>query len=138
MSDRIRFLIVLLLGQLLLIGWVASGKSFAAETSLMRTQSGGGVTIQVTYLNPQERENARFQIALNTHSVNLDSFDPKTSSVLQDETGKEYRPTKVENKGGGHHRELIVIFPKPAGKKLELLVKDVAGVKEWSFRWELQ
>lgn len=138
MFDRARFLIVLLLGQLLLIGSVASDKSFAAETSLVRTQSGGGVTIQVTYLNPQEGADARFQMALNTHSVNLDSFDASASSVLRDETRKEYRPTKVENKGGGHHRQLVVIFPKPAGKKLEFLIKDVAGVKEWSFRWELQ
>ncbi len=138
MSDRTRFVIVLLLGQLLLIGWVASGRSLAADTSLMRTQSGGGVTIEVTYLNPQEGGNARFQIAMNTHSVNLDSFDSKTSSVLQDETGKEYRPAKVENKGSGHHRNLVVIFPRPAGKKLQLLVRDVAGVKERSFRWELQ
>ena len=38
MSDRIRFLIVLLLAQLLLIGWVASSKSLAAETSRLRTE----------------------------------------------------------------------------------------------------
>lgn len=96
------------------------------------------MTIQVTYLNPEVAEDARFQMTLNTHSANLDSFDAKTSSVLRDETGKEYQPSKVENKGSGHHRELVVIFPKPGGKKLELLVKDVAGVKEWSFRWDLQ
>lgn len=115
-----------------------SGKSFAAETSLVHTQSGGVVTIQATYLNPQEGAHARFQMALNTHSVYLDSFDPKTSSVLRDETGKEYRPTKVENKGGGHHRQLVVVFPKPVGKKLELLVKNVGGIKKRSFRWELE
>lgn len=138
MSYVTKMFVFLLLGEAFLIGWIVSGRSFGAEASLIRTHSEGGVTIEMTYLNPGVVDDARFQMILNTHSVNLDSFDARTSSVLRDETGKEYQPSKVENKGSGHHRELVVIFPKPGGKKLELVVKDVAGVKERSFRWDLQ
>ena len=46
----------------------------------------------------------------------------------------------AENKGSGHHRELTLIFPKvaPEAKRLEIVIKDVAGVKERGFRWNLQ
>jgi hypothetical protein len=45
----------------------------------------------------------------------------------------------VENKGGGHHRETFVSFPKlsPGTKRMELVIKDIAGVKERTFVWNL-
>ena len=72
--------------------------------------------------------------------MNLDSYDLKVLSLLRDDAGKVYQPTKVENKGSGHHRQLVLVFPKPApgNKRLELVVKDVAGVKERSFVWDLR
>jgi hypothetical protein len=102
-----------------------------------QTISGGAVTVAVTYVNPRNNENPRFQVALNTHSVALDSYDFKTLALLRDGTGKTYSPTKVENKGGGHHRQVSLTFPKisPDGKRIELAIKDVAGVKERIFRW---
>lgn len=112
----------------------------ATETGLTRTHSGGGVTVKVTYLNAESKEDARFQVVLDTHSVNLDAFDLKTLSLLRDEAGKTYEPTRVENKGSGHHREIALSFPRPAPeiKRLELVIKDIAGVKERTFRWDMQ
>ena len=83
---------------------------------------------------------ARFQMALDTHSINLDSYDLKTISVLRDDAGNTYSPTAVENKGSGHHRETIVSFAKVASgtKRVELVIKDIAGVKERIFRWDLE
>jgi hypothetical protein len=125
----------LLLSSLL---WVAH--SLAAAPALTRTHVGGGVTAKATYLNPGGTEDTRFEISLDTHSVDLDSYDLKALSSLRDDAGKVYQPTKVENKGSGHHRQLVLVFPKPApgNKRLELVVKDIAGVKERSFVWDLQ
>ena len=118
--------------------WVA--QSLAAAPALTRTHAGGGVTAKATYLNPGGTEDTRFEISLDTHSVDLDSYDLKSLSSLRDDSGKVYQPTKVENKGSGHHRQLVLVFPKPApgNKRLELVVKDVAGVKERSFVWDLR
>jgi hypothetical protein len=125
---------------LLLFTVVGAAQSLAAAPALTRTHSGGGVTAKVTYLNPQSTEDARFEISFDTHSVDLDSYDLKALSSLRDDAGKAYQPTKVENKGSGHHRRLVLVFPKLArgNKRLELVVKDVAGVKERSFVWDLQ
>ena len=110
----------------------------AGAGGLTQPDRGGGVTVKVTYVNPQGKEDARFDIALDTHSVNLDAYDLKALSVLRDEAGNTYEPSRIENKGSGHHRQVIVVFPKPSGEvgKLELVIKDVAGVKERVFRWD--
>lgn len=130
----------LILGGLLLVGLSGFGESFGAvNPGLTRTISGGGVTVKATYLNPQGTEDARFQVVLDTHSVNLDGYDLKAISVLRDDSGKTYEPTGAENKGSGHHREVTVVFPRPSAdvKRLQLVIKDVGGVKERVFRWEL-
>jgi hypothetical protein len=133
-------LTILVMG-LVLGGFLQSGETFAAAASdKTQTVSGGGVTAKVTYLNPKTGDDPRFQVVLDTHSVALDSYDLKNLSVLRDDTGKTYLPVGVENKGGGHHREVTVSFPKisPETKSLELVIKDVAGVKERTFRWNVQ
>lgn len=110
----------------------------AAAPGLTQTDSGGGVTVEVTYLNPQGTEDAHFDIALDTHSVNLDAYDLKTVSLLRDDAGNTYQPIRIENKGSGHHRQVVLVFSRPSGevKKLELVIKDIAGVKERLFRWD--
>ena len=124
-----------------LISLMDAGKALGAAASNM-TQSvgGGGVTIKVTYLNPRAADDPRFQIVLDTHSVNLDAYDFKSIAVLSDDTGKGYVPATAENKGSGHHREAIVSFPKlpPETKRIELTIKDVAGVKARTFVWNFE
>ncbi|MGB7946084.1 MAG: hypothetical protein WCH75_00235, partial [Candidatus Binatia bacterium] len=114
--------------------------SLAAEPTLTRTHVGGGVTAKVTYLNPKKNDEPRFQVVLDTHSVNLDAYDLKSITVLRNDTGKSYLPTKVENKGGGHHRQLVLVFSKlaPGSKRLELIIKDIGGVKERTFVFDLE
>ena len=112
----------------------------AAAAGATQSVSGGGVTAKVAYLNPKSGDDPRFQVVLDTHSVNLDGYDLKTITILRDDTGKTYLPNGAENKGSGHHRESVLTFPKPAPetKRLELVIKDVAGVKERTFRWNLE
>ena len=118
-----------------------SGETFgAAASSPTQTVAGGGVTAKVTFLNPKASDDPRFQVVLDTHSVDLDAYDLKSIAVLRDETGKTYIATDTDNKGSGHHREAVLSFPKPSPetKWIEFVIKDVAGVKERTFRWELQ
>jgi hypothetical protein len=114
--------------------WVT--QSFAAAVGSTQTASAGGVAVKATYLAQTEHE-SRFTIALDTHSVNLDAYDLKALSILRDDTGLVLQPTGIENKGGGHHREVVLTFPRPSTRRqwLELVIKDVAGEKERTFRW---
>lgn len=119
-----------------LIGW--GNVAAAGVASETQTVSGGGVTVAVTYTNPRAGESPRFEVALNTHSVDLAGYDLKNLAALRDEANR-YAPTKVENKGSGHHRQVTLIFPRVSegAKRVELVIKDIAGVKERTYRWSL-
>ena len=69
-------------------------------------------------------------------------------ALLRDGLGREFTPTGVEAlSGSGHHRQGTLVFPAadPAGKStgaeaakyLELVIREVGGVKERVFRWNL-
>jgi len=80
-----------------------------------------------------------FDITLNTHSEEL-SEDLVAVSELVDNQGKSYKPTSWEGAPpGGHHRQGILKFnpisPKP--KSLELNIKNVGGIPERNFKWDL-
>jgi hypothetical protein len=127
-----------LLSALFLMALISVHESFSAGTpQTTRTNSGGGVTVKAAYLEESEHE-SRFSVALDTHSVNLDGYDLKTLSVLRDDAGLTLTPTRVENKGSGHHREVVLTFPRLSSQRKwsELVIKDVAGVKERTFRWD--
>lgn len=114
------------------------GTSLAAESlGPPQTQSGGGVTMKVTYLAQTEHE-SKFSVVLDTHSVSLELYDLKSLSLMRDDTGLTMQPIGTENKGSGHHREVILTFPRPSNdrKWLELVIKDIAGVRERTFRWD--
>jgi hypothetical protein len=110
---------------------IAHGAASSISTS---TQSSGGVTVKVTHRNPDAPDRHRFEIALDSASVNLDNYDLK-SSVLLRAGDKTYRPTTVENRGDGRHREMMVVFPHVDLHSVEVIVRDVAGVKERAFRF---
>lgn len=56
-------------------GIAVKRRSFTVADSLMQTVSGGGVTVKVTYLNPQSSEDLRFSVVLSTHWVALGAYD---------------------------------------------------------------
>ena len=123
---------------LILVGFLGGPESVgAAVVGETQTVAGGGVTVKVTYLAQTDHE-SRFSVALDTHSANLDVYDLKTLIILRDDTGILLQPTAIENKGSGHHREAILTFPRPSTRRtwLELVIKDIAGVKERLFRGE--
>ncbi len=97
------------------------------------------MTVAVTPLVLKPGNPLEFDIAMNTHSVDL-SNDMLKAVVLRDDTGKEYTPTAWDGPtGGGHHRGGKIKFGELAtgAKSVTLIVKGIAGVPERTFKWGL-
>ncbi|MEW5956251.1 MAG: hypothetical protein AB1801_00885 [Chloroflexota bacterium] len=98
------------------------------------------VTVEVTPLNlPQGSSTLDFEVVFDTHSVDL-GFDPVAISVLRDDAGREYPAIEWQGDGpGGHHRSGTLRFkaPDPSAQAVEVVIREVAGVPERVFRWDL-
>ncbi|MFA4936326.1 MAG: hypothetical protein WC568_10875 [Candidatus Methanoperedens sp.] len=105
-------------------------KTDAAGSPEARENSEAGVTITATYLG-----NNAFEIILDTHSGSLDYEMAKISSV-RDSKGNIIKPESWDGGTGGHHFEGTLKFPKfDDSKGFELVIQDVAGVKERVLKW---
>lgn len=120
----------------------ASALPQAGSLGEVRSSSGGGVDIDVTW--SQAGDGALvFEIAMNTHSVGLDEYDLSALSVLRDDSGAQFYATSWQSPPGGHHRRGTLMFPIPESvtsgetRYIELVISDVAGVKERVLRWDL-
>lgn len=104
-----------------------------------KTDEQANVTVVVTPLNlSSQSAEWKFDIGMNTHSVELDQ-DMTKSAVLIDDQGKEYKPTNWEGPVGGHHREGVLTFSRvtPIPKSVELKISDIGGVVR-TFSWQLK
>ncbi len=99
------------------------------------------VTIKITPVElGQDAKIWKFTLVLDTHSGSLDQ-DPVQIAVLADDKGNMYRPTAWEGPGpGGHHREGILVFNpvEPLPAYVELKIKNVGGISERLFKWNIQ
>ncbi len=96
-----------------------------------RENSEADVKISVTYL-PDITDATAFEIKVTAHKDYDDDF--KKNSYLRDSSGKTYQPLSYEGEGG-HHATGTIRFPKIESKRFELVIQDVAGVKERIFKW---
>jgi len=95
-----------------------------------RENSEAGVTIVAVYTG-----NNGFDIKLDTHSGSLD-YDLEQISYIRDSKGNIIKPESWDGGIGGHHIEGILKFPKfDASAGFELVINDVAGVKERVLKW---
>lgn len=122
-----------------MMGGTSGGKG---EGVAAQEKSAGEVKINAAFKNPQAvggEEELEFEVKLDTHTVDLDAYRLDKSVLLRDESGTAYSPVSAEPSGSGHHREGKIRFKNP-GKSgsVELLFKDLAGVKETVFKWELK
>ncbi len=104
-----------------------------------QTVEGGSVSIQVTPIAFKMGAPLEFDIAMNTHSVDL-ADDMLKAVVLRDDSGMEYAPTAWDGPaGGGHHREGKIKFAPLTmnTKSLTLVVKNIAGVPERVYKWDV-
>ena len=118
-----------------------AGKEAKAQgSSMTQEQKAGDVTVIAVFKNPDSlggKDKLVFNIKFDTHTVNLDAFKFNEGIVLKDDKGNIYKPASVKETGSGHHREADVKFKNPGKvKSIELIVKDLAGVKETVFKWE--
>jgi len=76
-----------------------------------------------------------FKVSLETHTVELDKYKFDEIVVLR-AGGKEYKAKVKSEEGSGHHRSAVVEFDNPGTKEVEVVIKDVAGVKERAFTFQ--
>lgn len=76
----------------------------------------------------------RFKVTLETHTVELDKYKFDEIVVLR-AGGKEYKARVKSQEGSGHHRSAVAEFDNPMTKEVEIVIKDVAGVKERIFKF---
>lgn len=110
-----------------------------------QTSEGGEVTVEVTWKG--ESAGPVFDVIMDTHSVDLDAYDLRKQAVLRNDRGLEVRAKAWDAPEGGHHREGVLDFPEktaggkeligPNTRRVELIIRDVAGVPERSFEWNL-
>ncbi|MBW2309064.1 MAG: hypothetical protein JRG73_19240 [Deltaproteobacteria bacterium] len=150
-SDK-RIWMTMLIAVLLLL-YASTSALALKKRDLRRSNSGGRVNIDVVYLNPLKQSqnpdtNLVFELRMNTHSVNLDAYRIEDLAVLRNDLGEQVRPMEFANPGGGgHHRSGMLKFPAqtPEGnrlirediKRIEVVIKNVAGVPERVFIWNL-
>lgn len=131
-----------------LVFWIALGIASVAAVSaglaeaqdgLTRRNSQGPVGVTLTLVPPVESGSpVRVKVVLDTHSGSLDGIAFESAMAIRKPDGSELAPSVVEQSGGGHHRQAVVVFPAVGLEKaIEIVVRDVGGVRERSFRWEL-
>ena len=117
----------------------ANQQTATKQTWETKTEEQADVTVVVTpidlSLNSKEW---RFDVGMNTHSVELDQ-DMTKIAILVDDQGKEYKPISWEGPTGGHHREGVLKFNQitPIPKSVELKISEIGGVVR-SFSWQLK
>ncbi len=92
-----------------------------------------------------------FLINLTVHTGKLAPYRMDELAVMRDDKGREIMPIEgweiIFETGDNHHREGIIRFPKKDSsgrpvidkdtKSFELIIKDVARIKQRVFKWEL-
>jgi YHS domain-containing protein len=84
-------------------------------------------------------EQVKFEVNFDTHSVDL-SFDPAAISTLELDNNLVISPEEWDGDvPGGHHRSGVLVFKSiPSDtKSLKLTLRNVAGVPERTFAWNL-
>ena len=121
---------------------VPTARATSATASIAlkpQTVEGGGITVVVTPLELKKGEPVVFDIAMDTHSVDL-AGDMLKIVVLRTDVGTEYAPSAWDGASpGGHHREGKIKFATLTGnpKSVTLVVRDLAGVPERKFKWDV-
>src|SRR6266542_3220624 len=128
---------------LLLVACTAAPGSAPATAATQKSEA-GQVTVTVTWAGAAS---PAFDVALDTHAGDLDGYDLTKLAILRADDGREVRPTEWTAGPGGHHRAGRLVFPAAAAdgqpligdgaRTLELVIRDLAGVPERSFRWTL-
>lgn len=126
-------------------GLPAQPAQAASPSPLTQRDSGAGaVEVEVRLVVPGSPEAAKygaetqtvFFVSMNTHSVDLSSYDLTVISELS-AAGRTYAPVRwVSASDNTHHRSGALIFPRVDLRvALELRIKTIAGIPFRIFKW---
>lgn len=111
-----------------------------AQDAMTKHDRQGPVTVALTLLtSPGDGSPMRVKVVLDTHSVALDGITLQQAVVLLASDGREVTPEALEAAtGGGHHRQAILVFPPGVAKgSVRIVVRNVGGVAERTFTWDV-
>ena len=117
------------------------GKKKTVNTIPAQESSEANVSVTVTPRVLFTNEKPVFDIAFETHSVDL-AFDVTAIAILKDQNGNDLGDPKWDGSPpGGHHRSGSLSFSKPLPQTTQqvlLTLKDIAGVVKRTFTWEVK
>lgn len=146
-STKLLILFIILGTGVILTRMIRASQSISSIPNTPATQAayekkeneGGNVTVSVTPLTLRPGFPPSFDIAFETHSVDL-AFDVEQIALLSDKNGTIYTAVWSGSPPGGHHRSGTLRFtpdlPRPGAVTLTL--SDIAGIAERSFNWEVK
>lgn len=110
-----------------------------SENSKPQINEEGGVSVETVLTELSAGAPVKFNITFTTHQGDL-NLDLLKQAVLFDDQGKAYAPQSWDGGSGGHHLSGNLVFSSlPARtKKIKLVIKDIYGVAEREFEWELE
>jgi hypothetical protein len=114
--------------------------SVPAAGGLVQTSEGGQVTVVATWAGAPA--GTRFDIQLDTHSVDLDALD-LADATLRNDRGETLAAQPWAAPKGGHHREGVLTFDGDASRFLagtrwvELVLIGVGDLPDRTLRWEI-
>lgn len=105
---------------------------------LARTNEANAVGVEIVPRNLYDADagTLEFEVAFNTHSVDL-AYDFAAVATLRSDSGEEVAAVKWDGPSGGHHVFGVLSFPalKARGQTITLVLRDIAGVPERAFEW---
>lgn len=119
--------------------------SLVSAGDLTRTDTQGAVVVEVTPLGFKDTSDwLKFEVTMNTHSVNLD-MDLAPLAMLTTDTGASVPAESWDGPSGGHHVSGTLVFPAFANgesildraHKLTLTILKVDAPSR-SFEWDLR
>lgn len=137
---------VLLLMSVVLVGswiWMVVSSAEPAldqvqqKTLIRQSNDQGEVIVEVTPVVLKPGKEARFEVSLNTHTIELD-YDLLKVSSISDDKGNKLSPLSWSGGSGGHHLTGELVFPSLSGKakSVQLVIADISGFNR-SFIWNL-
>lgn len=126
-------LVVLLLAVVILI--IPNPATIEPVEWIEKSDDGqGAVTVTASPMATQGSMTVR--LAINTHSVDISGFDVlgNTRLVMEDKILVPKNWQEVES--SSHHMSGMLVFENPGRVKMELVVKNLAGVGERRIEWE--
>lgn len=113
------------------ITWALWPQTPAALPEDTHVQEHDGVTATATR-HPGEQAPVTFTLTLDTHTVDLTSYDPLTSTTLETSAGvlEPLEGSEVV-KNDGHHVEARLLFDAAPTQAKTLVLHDLADRAEW-------